>query len=267
MSQEDLKYDENQDVREVGKKEITPLDSSFPLIKEFRERAPGSHKHTQSLVGMVENVCAAIETDSYILKMAATYHDIGKMWFPEIFTENQGKDNIHDDLPPWVSYSLLTRHVSDTVAILVENDFPPEVIRIASQHHGKTILGSIYSKALKIDSNTDDSLYRYKTPKPDCMESLILMLCDQIEATSRSIYIDQQKSVNPETLVTNVYGKLHLDGQFDKVHILLGDLKKIQAALVSDVASNFQKRIAYEEDDKIVLEETIERQEDDGEDT
>ena len=76
-----------------------------------------------------------------------------------------------------------------------------------------------------------------------------------------------KKSVNPETLVTNVYGKLHLDGQFDKVHILLGDLKKIQAALVSDVASNFQKRIAYEEDDKIVLEETIERQEDDGEDT
>jgi hypothetical protein len=38
------------------------------------------------------------------------------------------------------------------------------------------------------------------------------------------------------------------------VQVLLGKLKKIQAALVSDVASNFQKRVKYNEDNELAEE-------------
>jgi hypothetical protein len=201
---------------------------------------------------MVENVCAAIDRDPDILKMAAMYHDIGKMWSPILFTENQGKDNIHDGLPAWASYELITKHVSDTIAILVANDFPDDVIRIVSQHHGTCVVQSIFEKAKTKDPDADINAFRYKTGRPDSLESLILMFCDQVEATSRAIYASDSDNVEPAVFVLNIYNKLHADGQFDNVQVLLGKLKKIQAALITDVSSNFQKRIKYEEDEGLM---------------
>ncbi len=184
------------------------------------------------------------------------YHDVGKMWFPDLYTENQRKDeNTHDNIDPWISYQLITRHVSDTVTIMVTGGFPTDVIKIVSQHHGKCILQSIYEKAKGADDSISKQMFRYKTERPDSLESLILMLCDQIEATSRSIYVDQSKDVGPNVFVLNIYNKLHGDGQFDGVAVLLGKLKKIQEALISDVASNFQKRIKYAEDDELIKKE------------
>jgi len=243
---------QEEKLEEKDTKALSPMDSSFPLLKEFREKAPGSHKHAQSLVGMVENVCAAIDMDSEILKMAAMYHDVGKMWAPELFTENQAKDNIHDGLDPWVSYQLITRHVSDTVAILFANDFPKEVIRIASQHHGKCLMKSMFEKAKEQNKDILEEMFRYRTDRPDSIESLILMLCDQVEATSRSYYREQGRDdVDPAVFIINIYNTLHTDGQFDDVQVLLGRLKKIQSALISDVASNFQKRVKYDGDDEL----------------
>jgi len=100
--------------------------------------------------------------------------------------------------------------------------------------------------------------FRYKTPKPDSMEALILMLCDQVEATSRSLVMEQnKKDIDPSVLVTNIYDKLALDGQFDNVTILLGKLQKIQKALIQDVASTFQKRVPYEEDKELILPQKV----------
>lgn len=251
---------EKQDIQEekIEEKEVKtlgPMDSGFPLLKEFREKAPGSHKHAQSVVSMIENVCATIDMDSEILRMAALYHDIGKMWAPELFTENQGDENIHNKLDPWISHQLITRHVSDTVAILFSNDFPKEVIRISSQHHGNCIFKPMYDKAKATDPDVPEDLFRYQTNKPDSIESLILMMCDQVEAASRSYYQKRRDSyLDPAVFVINVYNKLHTDGQFDNVSVLLGSLKKIQAALISDVASNFQKRVAYGENDELTKE-------------
>jgi putative nucleotidyltransferase with HDIG domain len=251
MSSEQIEKLEEREIEE--KKEPGLLDSGHPLMKKFRESAPGTHKHTQSLVSMVENVCAAIDLSTKHadrLKLAGMYHDIGKMWFPQLYSENQDEDNIHDAInDPWVSYQLITRHVSDTVAIMVAHNFPTEVIRIASQHHGTCILKGMSDKLKRsgTEVNTDD--FRYKTERPNCIESLILMLCDQIEASSRSIYVDQKKDVGPDELVSTVYDRLHKDGQFDYVEVYLGKLKKVQEALISDVSSNFQKRVSYPEND------------------
>jgi len=224
----------------------------YPLWLEFKEKAPGTYKHTQSIINIVDSVSADVpDIDSKALQLAAMYHDIGKMWAPNMFTENQGKDNIHDNIDCMVSYQLLTRHVSDTATILIMNNFPIEVIQIAIQHHGTTVLRAIYEKAKKDNPTISEDLFRYKTNRPDSLEALILMVCDQVEATSRAIYVDQQKDVEPDVFVNNIFNRLMLDGQFDKVHTALGNLNKIQKALVKDVMGNFQKRIKYEEDDTI----------------
>jgi cyclic-di-AMP phosphodiesterase PgpH len=235
-----------------------PLDTAhFPLWVKFKEKAPGSYKHTQSLINIVDSVAADVDEGLNIeaLQLAAMYHDIGKMWFPQAYTENQAKDNIHDSLDCTISYQLLTRHVSDTAAILIANNFPPNVIRIAIQHHGTTVLRAIYEKAKKENPNVSEDLFRYNTEKPSSLEALILMLCDQVEATSRSIYVEQKKDVEPDVFVTNMFNRLMMDGQFDKVETRLENLGRIQKALIRDIAGNFQKRLKYEEDDIITKKE------------
>jgi hypothetical protein len=237
------------------REESDKLDANYPLLKEFRELAPGTFKHAQSLTSMIENVCSSIELESDTLKIAAMYHDIGKTWSPALFAENQMEsENQHDVLSPEISYQLITRHVSDSVAILFANSFPLEIIHIISQHHGKTVLQAFFEKARKANATVSEDLFRYRTQRPDCIESLILMLCDQIEATARSVYATQHLKVAPDIFVTNVYSKLHQDGQFDNVQIYLGQLKKILIAIINDVASMFQKRVKYDEDDLLVKE-------------
>lgn len=236
---------------------LSPNDGNFPLWLAFREAAPGSHKHTQSLLNTVDNVSSAIELKSDNLMLAARYHDIGKIWCPALFTENQSKDNLHDNVEPWISYQLLTRHVSDTVVILMNNGFPLEAIKIASQHHGTTVLRGIYDKAKKDfpDLNLKEDDFRYHTNKPASLEALILMLCDQVEATSRSIYVDQKRDVEPDVFIDNIFNKLMMDGQFDEVEVKLGMITKIKKALTEDVSGNYQKRVAYEEDEQLTKKE------------
>lgn len=253
MTADELKETQKSEELEEKKekKETNPLDPAYPLLAEFREKAPGTYKHTQSLMAMVENVCAAIDMDDDVLRLAVMYHDIGKAWAPSLFTENQGKDNIHDKLDPQVSYYLITRHVSDSVTIMVAQGFPQEAIHIVSQHHGTSLLRAILEKAKTLNGKVNEETFRYHTPRPDRLESLILMLCDQVEATSRSLYVEQNSKVEPSTFVSNVYSRLHLDGQFDNVSVLLGKIKRIQSALITDVSSNFQKRVAYESDKEL----------------
>lgn len=249
---DNIKENELMEKREL----IDPLDHNFPLLKEFRERAPGSFKHTQALVGIIDNVAAAIDLDSEALKMAAMYHDIGKMWAPQFFSENQPPDeNIHNNLDPQISYYILTRHVSDSVAILIAHNFPEDVICMVSQHHGTTILKAMYEKAQALNPKDEVSkeFFRYKTQKPDSLESLILLLSDHIEATSRSFYVDQHQDLDTNTFVADIFNKLMKDGQFNDVAIRLGHLGKIQEALISDIASNFHKRVKYDEDDELII--------------
>jgi len=235
-----------------------PLDVvHYPLWLEFKEKAPGTYKHSQSIINIVDSVSADVDgIDAQALQLAAMYHDIGKMWGPVIFTENQDKTNIHDELDPATSYHLLTKHVSDTAIILIMNNFPMKVINIAIQHHGNTVLKSIYEKAKKENDKISEDLFRYKTQRPNSLEALILMVCDQIEATSRSIYVDHQKEIDPVVFVNSVFNKLMMDGQFDNVQTALGNLNKIQKALVKDVAGNFHKRIKYDEDDAVMEDKT-----------
>ena len=160
------------------------LDSKYPLLQEFREKAPGTFKHSQSLMSMIEGVSISLELNVDKMKVAALYHDVGKMFAPKYFSENQLEDeNIHDNLTADMSYQTITRHVSDSVMVLVNNsDFPRDVIEIISQHHGTTVLRYFCDKA---KGKEDD--YRYKTTKPNSIESMVLMVCDSIEAMSRAL--------------------------------------------------------------------------------
>ena len=219
------------------------LDSKYPLLQEFRDACPGTFKHSQSLMSMIEGISLALDLNMDRMKVAALYHDVGKSFAPKYFSENQLEDeNPHDDLSPEVSYQILTRHVSDSVMVLVNNpDFPREIIEIISQHHGTTVLRYFFDKAKK--AKEDD--FRYKTTKPTCIESMVLMVCDAIEATSRALA--QAGKFDPNKVINETLQRLIDDGQLDDVTMKLGDLKKIKHALAKELEGVYQKRVDYEE--------------------
>jgi putative nucleotidyltransferase with HDIG domain len=98
------------------------LDSKYPLLQEFREKCPGSFKHSQALSSTIEAVSMDLNLNVEFMQAAALYHDIGKLFNPKFFAENQiEEENPHDKLDPKTSYEIITRHVSDGVTILINN--------------------------------------------------------------------------------------------------------------------------------------------------
>lgn len=218
------------------------LDSKYPLLQEFRGACPGTFKHSQSLMSMIEGVSLGLDLDDDKMKIAALYHDVGKMFNPKYFSENQlENENPHDGIGPEVSYQILTRHVSDSVMVLLNNpDFPREIIEIISQHHGTTVLRYFCDKA----KGKDDD-FRYKSTKPTSIESMVLMVCDSIEAMSKALA--QAGKFDPNKVINETLQRLIDDGQLDDVTMKLGDLKKIKAALAKELEGVYQKRVDYDE--------------------
>lgn len=217
------------------------LDATCPMLQVFREKCPGTFKHCQSLASMVEGISMALDLDVNLMKTVALYHDIGKTFNAKWFTENQLEDvDPHLNIDPKISYEIITRHVSDSVMILInEPNFPRKAIEIISQHHGQTVLQYFFKKSGK---DVED-LYRYKGSKPTCIESAVLMVCDMVEAMSRSLV--QANRYDPQLVIEETINNLIDDGQLDEVTMKLGDLKRIKLALAKELEGTYQKRIDY----------------------
>ena len=217
------------------------LDSSYPLLQKFRELCPGSFKHSQALSSMIEGIALSLGLDVTFMKVAALYHDIGKMNNPKYFTENQFEDeNLHEKLDPKMSYQIISRHVADTSLILLNDEnFPRELIEMICQHHGTNVVQYFFDKS---GSDVEDN-FRYKAEKPKAVESMILMICDSIEAKSRS-YIQTGK-FDPKAVIEGTINSLLKDGQLDEVVMRLGDLQKIKEALAKELEGTYQKRVDY----------------------
>lgn len=220
------------------------LDSTYPLLQKFREACPGTFKHSQALVSMMESISMALDLDVTFMKVAAQYHDIGKINNTKFFTENQMEDDPdpHENLDPYMSYQIISKHVSDGVNILINDEnFPRKVIEIISHHHGTSVIKYFFDKS---DTDIED-LYRYKCSKPECIEAAALMLGDHIEAKSRSLM--QAGKFNPKETIEGTVNSLLNDGQLDSVYMKLGDLKKIKEALAKELEGIYQRRVDYDE--------------------
>jgi hypothetical protein len=220
------------------------LDSAYPLLQQFRDTCPGTYKHAQALMTMIEGISLDLGLDVNLMKVAALYHDIGKMLNPKYFTENQLEDeDLHADLDSKISYELITRHVSDTVMKLInDKNFSRKVISIISQHHGKTVVKYFHKKAG--GRKKDEKLYRYHCSKPHSVEAMVLMVCDHVEATSRSL--SQAGKLDLGKVIDATINGLINDGQLDEVTVRLGDLKKIKESLAKELEGTYQKRVDYD---------------------
>ena len=227
------------------------LESDFPLMEKFRELAPGSYRHSQNVANICESIAVELKLNAEFMKVCALYHDVGKMVNPSYFTENQDEDNPHDKLEPKISYQIISRHISDTVAILLNYSFPIEVLKVVNQHHGDTVIKYFFDKS----GSKNDIPYRYKCGKtPETDEAAILMIVDSVEATARSLASNGRLETPEERhhLIDETVNRLVDDGQLDSMKI--GTLKVIRQILYKELDSSYHKRVSYDNGDEIVGE-------------
>jgi putative nucleotidyltransferase with HDIG domain len=239
------------------------LDGSYQLMEQFKKICPGSQKHCMNVAIFCESIAKEVGfKNPDVIKCAALFHDIGKIINPGYFIENiSGGQNPHDKInDPYLSYQIISRHIADTALILLQHKFPPEIIDIATEHHGDSLVKYFYEIALKSHNNdlhpTElQKNYRYKSKKPQCTESAVLLICDRVEATARSKFSNgnfNQDCIS--ALISECVTELIDDSQLDNLRI--GTLKKIKLVLNKELSSMYHPRILYdkEEDDTTIGE-------------
>ena len=229
-------------------------DISHPLLQELVRSAPGTYNHSIAVATIGEAAADCIGANGLLVRVAAYFHDIGKMLKPDYFIENvaEGMDSRHEHLAPAMSTLIIIGHVKDGVDLARQHNLPPLMIDFIEQHHGTTLVEYFYHEATRQadqqpDHKTDaeESLFRYPGPKPQSREAGVMMLADAVESASRTLSEPTPKRI--ETLVHNVTLKRLLDGQFDESSLTLNEIRLIEGSLIKSLMGIYHGRVKYPE--------------------
>jgi putative nucleotidyltransferase with HDIG domain len=219
-----------------------------PLLQRLMREAPGTYQHSLLIANMAETAAEAIDANVLLTRVGAMYHDIGKMYKPGMFVENQAYgDNVHDRLAPVQSAQYIIRHVSEGSKLARQYRLPVSVRNFITEHHGTTIVRYFWHKAVEQaggdESAVDPADFIYPGPKPQSRETAILMLADSSESAVRAA-----KPANQEEIAEVVDGVISQKvgaGQLDKCDLTLRDLNLLRDAFVHSLKGVFHPRIAY----------------------
>lgn len=222
-------------------------DLNRPLLKDLSFKAPGTFQHSLQVANIAEAAGDAIEADSLLLRVAALYHDIGKMENPEMFIENQSENNPHQNLSPEESARLIINHVSAGAVMAKKARLPKPVTDIIKSHHGTTRVEYFY-KASESSGNgvVDASIFTYPGPKPVTREEVILMLADSIEAACKSLKNPTELDVNQ--MVDRIFTTKISGHQFSEAKISYREMEVIRNSFKKVLKGIYHIRVEYPED-------------------
>ena len=229
---------------------IELCDVSNPLLRELEKKAPETFQHSLQVMNMVDAAARAIGANADLVRAGALYHDIGKMNNPLCFIENEslvakdGAPRYHEGMTPEQSARDIIRHMVDGVEIARKHRLPDAMVDFIRSHHGTTTTGYFYNQFLR--AGGDPALageFRYPGVKPVSKEQIILMLCDSVEAASRTLteYTPEAYSAFVERIVA---GKME-EGQFDQADITISELGTIKETLKQYLAQIHHERVVY----------------------
>ncbi|GIN89656.1 cyclic-di-AMP phosphodiesterase PgpH [Siminovitchia terrae] len=217
---------------------------NHPLLKKILIEAPGTYHHSVMVANLAELACEAIGANGLLARVGAYYHDIGKTTRPHFFIENQmNMENPHNKLEPATSKDIIIAHVTDGVAELKKHKMPKEIVDIAEQHHGTTLLKFFYYKAVEIQGDVEESDYRYPGPKPQFIEAAVISLADCVEAAVRSLNQPTPEAI--KSLVDSIVQDRLLDGQLNECDITMKQLEIIKTTFCETLGGIFHSRIEY----------------------
>lgn len=215
------------------------------LLSLLAQKTPGTFQHSVQVMYLAEAVANSIDANVLLVKAGALYHDIGKVMNPQCFIENEGVGaDYHASLDPKESARLIIKHVSDGMALADKYKLPALVKEFIATHHGNTCTAYFYNKYINDGGDAGQAAdFFYKGPRPSTKEQTILMICDTVEAASRTL-----KDNSPETFdkfVENIVAGKMSAGQFDESDISIKELEKAKAVLKSYLGQIYHERVEY----------------------
>ncbi|WP_308992099.1 HDIG domain-containing metalloprotein [Mariniflexile litorale] len=221
-------------------------DTNSKLLKELSNKAPGTFHHSLNVANLAEASANEIGANAMLVRVGALYHDIGKMKNPTYFTENQSTGiNPHDELSSKESARIITGHVIDGIEIAKKYNLPDRVIDFIRTHHGTSVVYYFYMQEKKDFEDVDKLDFSYPGPKPFSKETAILMMCDSVEAASKSL--KDPTSTKIDAFVENIIDKQIEAGQFLNANITFKEIQSIKKVLKHKLANIYHLRIEYPE--------------------
>jgi putative nucleotidyltransferase with HDIG domain len=220
---------------------------NHPLLRQLMLRAPGTYHHSVIVGSLSEAAAEAIGADKLLVRVAAYFHDIGKITKPHYFVENQRDvPNPHDRLPARKSARIIIRHIQAGARIAAHNRLPQPIIDNICMHHGTGLVSYFHNKAQQEAAEgerVDEAEFRYPGPRPDTREAGILHLADKVEAACRAV-----KQPTPEKfreVIQNLISQAMSDGQLEDCSLTLKELYTIGKSFAEVMMSIYHHRIEY----------------------
>lgn len=231
--------------------ELMNLES--PLLQELMVTVPGTYHHSLVVSNMVEAGARAIGAKALLCKVAALYHDIGKLKNPQYFIENQFKGNPHNKLSPSMSALILINHVKKGVELARQHKLGTRIIELIPQHHGTSVISYFYHKAKEQAQERGESEvrmedFRYPGPKPQSREAAIIMLADAVEASSRTLQDPTPSRIRGH--IDTIFHRIMDDGQLDESELTFKDMHLLAGVFERILNGIFHSRIQYPSEQK-----------------
>ncbi len=229
--------------------ELSNLDQ--PLLKELSLKAPGTLQHSLQVGHLSEAAASAIGANALLVKVAALYHDIGKVKNPMFFIENQqGQASPHNNLSPLESATVIIEHVTEGLRLAKKHGLPKVVTEFIATHHGTTRTEFFYRKFLQDNPEVfiDETAFCYPGPIPTTKEHVVMMLADSIEAASKSLVNPTEESINQ--LVEKITAGKIENRQLIHSDLTFEELEKVKIVFKRVLKSIYHARIAYPKEGK-----------------
>lgn len=239
-----------------------------PLLRRLLTEAPGTYHHSLMVGNLAEAGTEAIGGNALLARVAAYFHDIGKLKRPGFFKENQLSENPHDKMTANLSSLVISSHIHDGVEMAKKFKIPLAIRDIIIQHHGTTLIAYFYHKAKNVEKSEciDETNFRYEGVKPMTKEAAVVMLADSVEAAVRSMTDRTEGKI--EGLIRKITKDKLDDGQFDQCSLTLKDLDSVSKAFMKVFSGYFHAREEYpdikKESERIKANITLNQQQEDG---
>jgi putative nucleotidyltransferase with HDIG domain len=246
---------------------VTPfrlIDLANPnsaVLRRLTIEAPGTYHHSIVVANLAETAAYNIGANPNLARAGGYYHDIGKLKYPNYFSENQAGVNPHDMLEPETSAQVIKNHVSFGLELAAKHHIPPIVQEFISQHHGTTLIKYFYGKAIKQAEEdaerrgvqveaVDESVYRYPFSVPSSRETAIVMLADTVEAAVRSALPAQKSLDEVERFIRKLVKDKLEDNQLIDSGLTVRDIETVTKSFLIVLKGMYHDRIPYPENIK-----------------
>lgn len=220
-------------------------DTNNKLLRMLADKAPGTFQHALQVMNLADAAARSIDANVLLVRAGALYHDIGKISNPQCFTENENPGvRYHADLSPKESAQEIIRHVSDGLALADKYGLPDEIKSFISSHHGTSCTAYFMTQYLNAGGNPDDTAdFYYDGVRPVTKEQVVLMICDSVEAASRSLKNYSAESIS--ALVDAIVDGKANENQFAESDISLRELSILKDEIKSYLQQMYHSRVSY----------------------